>query len=282
MFWGLTNEHKKFAKHPEEWDFRPIKEEVLHLTILYEYARAAKWVTKEFERWHKQPLQLPEDSDGFKAWNGKTVGEAIKSTTKADFPSDVFNHLIDTEPEWFLQNRYDVLTSISLQFPRPFLSLIEKVRPEDFPELAPHWKEPPKGFTVLESLPKLSPKQTESFAQAGGIFHMAVKINLSAGKKIAKRQAALVIDELDKRYPNRKFKVPRARGAVLPWHELKELAALRLSQKGLDGEGAREFIQKYAAPMAAQDVLPRYSSSGAWSKAVKNAENRIQELYPEP
>jgi hypothetical protein len=48
---------------------------MLHLAILYEYARESDWVRKEFERWHNERLRLPKELSRFRKWAGKTVGK---------------------------------------------------------------------------------------------------------------------------------------------------------------------------------------------------------------
>lgn len=112
------------AKRPEQWDFRSITEDVLHLAIEYEYARSAAWVTKEFARWHEHQVPLPAESEDFKTWNGKTVAEILAHlAAKEELPSDVFSALIESKPDRFIADPDDRLTDISLFFPRPFLHL---------------------------------------------------------------------------------------------------------------------------------------------------------------
>jgi len=278
---------QEIVNHPEEWDFRSITEDDLHLAILYEYARSENWVVHEFEQWHKQSIRLPAKSKSFKTWQDKNVREALNFilTSPENLPPDVGLQLFEVQPRLLKETPLVELTDISIHFPLPFAHLRGLPKPVSLEHLVPRWKKEGCGFEVIDSLPNYSRHQLESSAKAG-ILYLTVKVDLRVGKTKLADDAKNRLLKLYEENPTAKM-LPVGGAAVLPWTELKELAAYRLHKAGFDHKAAKSFLDKFSKenPVSVDryedDILPRYKRTGWWD-AIANAKKRIQKLYPIP
>ena len=257
---------KKALACTEEWDFRKISKDELPRATKYEYAREVKWIRDKIQLWHQQKFELQEDCEGFKEWNGRSVGEAIGKIET--LPFDVFSAMIQSQPEQFESPPIADILEISIQFPKPF-NLLES-----------EFVEPKTGFKILPGLPILSDDRRRRIEKKG-VLWLGVKIDLRVGKTQLRKDADKELKRLCKKYSDIKS-LPKG-AAARPWVPLKELAAYRLNESELRGEAANQVLTDYSYdpkhPQSRKNWLPLYeSASGGWFNAVKNAEKRIKEF----
>lgn len=154
----MTAEQKAFKKdeilkHPEEWDFRSIPQDQLHIAVRYEYARSSEWVPREFKKWHARRISVPKVSEDFKRWNGKKVAEILDDLLMSDEPlsSEVVSALFEQQPDHFQGSPFADLTDISIHFPRPFL-LTARTQINELGHLT-GWGRSQSGFQILKAFP---------------------------------------------------------------------------------------------------------------------------------
>jgi hypothetical protein len=261
-----------------EWDFRLVQEDRLESAIHYEYARSASWLVKKFTERHKLRIGISPDSQDFRNWHGKTVGEVLAFAENHELPTDVANALSQTYPDWWEEGPFSDIDDISIFFPKPF-QLLETVWPDietDWPDI----QNTPKAFSELPTIPQRSRRQIEREKEMG-IHTFAARIDLRAGKMKINKAFKDFLQKLPKH-------VRVGRAAAKPWHKLKELAAYRLqTEAGLSWEQVKDYIEanKMRHSLVSGhggSVLPRYASSGAWSDAVNSARALIRKRFPEP
>src|SRR5207249_9331825 len=110
-----------------------------------------------------------------------------------------------------------------------------------------------------------------------------VVIDWRCSKHRIKREMAAWIDcQDDQGIP--KFEVPKGKKASPRWHLLKQLAAYRLAEIfGMSHSQAKEFVANHRKQVTTgnhKDVLPSYTSPGAWSDAVAAAKEHMNLLFP--
>ena len=161
--------------------------------------------------------------------------------------------------------------------------------------LAPSWDLTRRGIQILKklnlkqlkvvipkSLPTFHERQQEANTRLG-IFYLPVKIDLRVGKMKFQEHAKRLFDELHELSPS--ATLPRdGKAASLPWTELKELAAYRISRAGWQWKTAQEFLKNHSASNRTAKSNLRFSILRPIGlvKGRKSAQARIEIMYPSP
>jgi hypothetical protein len=301
---------KEIVAEPEEWDFRSVPLSIHRMASFYGHARFNEGIIKRVGEWHKNLIRVPKSAPDFEKWNGITVGQALAAVNFPRRPQQVTSAIFASMPEWLSKPPFKQLHDISYQFPMPFvhlqkseMELLESEAEEEAediehvynPEIGKklrettdpkersqlmkrlHDNKTKKRFCVLESPVEYSPSELQMLAR-DGIYYPHCMIDISRGKEPVWKQFRKWLGEL----PD--F-IPQGRAASEPSHELRELAAFTLHQRGFGQQKAQRYIKEYLEKHPGSDkysVLPTYKTSGAWSKAVNNCKHRIKSLYPLP
>lgn len=277
------------ALSPYNWDFRTIPVSLLKDAIGHEYLRA--W--PEFRAAAIKWLQTKID--------GRPIRDHIMDAASKNlrsFPENVWAAL---PKEWYYE--FHVLEH-DCAYPVPFTWLLEKGIYRELPrkpleptsiavpghpgkllkldtkklfkefsnrrlvDIHPMNKHRVKFVSKMLSFPEVG----ESYG-----YHLEVNFDLHRNEDLVKAFAFWLTDEAKKK---RKLKV-QGKASSPKWHKLKQLAAKRLSDAGLNYKDAWGVIVKRekAVPTPANDkVFPKYNSPGAWHDAIKDANSMVKNM----
>jgi hypothetical protein len=292
----LDEKLKCLTEHPEEWDFRTISRKDFYYASIYELGRLCEWVLEAFRKWHKQELNFPKAVGALKSWNGITIEKALYRMQHCEAPWEVTAFIDGGGPEGMeTGDNVELVFFLSHLFPVPFLKLIDidsiVAAAKTFMPLrgrkSPAFARLTHNGAFLSWWPYGEGRWNEPEyvrrMNSQGVNKYQVVIDRRHSKERIKREACKWIDSLDAKGV-KKFPVKKGKAAAIPWHELKELSAYRMSKLGLSWSQAQKFIKDYISKHPLKhdtDVLPIYSSSG-WSTALSNVEARIAKLFPRP
>jgi hypothetical protein len=169
----------------EEFDFRSVSEEHLHLAIFYEYWRERSWAASEFERWHSQKLHLSDNWSEKAEWEETTVRDVLEIIETKEVPFEIQGAALDCMPEALQSPPLDDLYIISPLFPLPFLKLkrIDELALDHFGPI----KRRCAAFTILKKPPAYSKPQRRRMAESGD-FICTARISVRAGKADRQRR----------------------------------------------------------------------------------------------
>lgn len=263
---------------PYNWDFRIIPKGLLKYTIRFEYLRS-------WPEFHRAAIPWLE-----KKIDGLTIREHLIEASKIEhgnFPPNVWKEL---PPEWSL-HFHDLLDNPA--YPVPVAWMVEngcfKERPRK--TLEPHIIKI-QGKTIeidmeeqikaarnrrLVDIHPLNKDRLEfvskmlSFPEVGESYgyHLEVYFDMHRNEDLVKSFASWIKEEAKK-----KRTVPARRASSPRWHRLKQLAAKRISDAGLNYKDAWSMIveREKVKPTPINDkVFPKYGSAGAWHDAVEDA-----------
>lgn len=272
---------------PYNWDFRAIPDSLLLAVAVAEYLRS--W--KEFRAAAVEWLQKKID--------GRTIRNHILDGAKKNLPCFTEKVWESLPQKW---NTDFLRLETDCAYPVPFTWLIEKgfiveSKPPE-PTLITVPGHPGKSLKLdtekfhkevayrrLVNVQPMNKHKVEfvsrmlSFPEVGESYGYFLEINfdLHRNEDLVKAFAFWLAQEAKKK---RKIAV-RGRASSSKWHRLKQLAAKRLSDAGLNYKAAMPVIaaREKAVPIDDKhDVLPKYSSPGAWHDAVKEANLIIEKM----
>lgn len=268
---------------PYNWDFRMITKPFLQTAIRAEYLRswpefrtaANAWLAKEIDGKTIRQHMFEFASKGEYAFQGK-VGEAL--------------------PEFGGENQqcggpFNFLAHDPL-YPAPFTWLLEKgIIKEREPRTKPilyklsgiayNLDDTTKWFDFkrlvnIEPIVKKGEEYDATFwslqnSRESFSYLMRITFDGHTNEELVKAFAFWLKAEAKKK---RKVLV-QGKASTIKWHRLKQLAAKRLSDAGLNYKDALRMIaerEKAApSPVDYNKVLPKYNSPGAWHDAIKDA-----------
>src|ERR1022692_712113 len=264
-----------------EWDFRRITEALLYVAILYEYARSCPWIRELFNKWHEQKINLPKESEDFKKWSGMKIRNVLNHLLLEILPVDVGSALTESIPEAFSGSVSEVAWISDFQFPTPFLDL-PPVEPESFQFLNRHSRRNQPAFRIVKPtihiFNTLLAQHNNPEKRPMTKRLVLAEVDLTSGNVLPVQDFGKWLKKLPQ------LKIGRGKARAFHWHELKELAAYRLSKIGLTYKEAQTQVKERREkhPFESHiDVLPTYNASG-FSDAVKSAEARIKEMFESP
>ncbi len=272
---------------PYNWDFRAIPDSLLLPVAVAEYLRSWKEFRAAAVDWLQQKI------------DGRTIREHIieaHSQNLPGFPQKVWESL----PQRWLTDFMRLETDCA--YPVPFTWLIEKGLIGERRTLEPTTITVPGhpgkslkldteklhkelSYRRLVNIHPMNKHRAEfvskmlSFPEVGDSYgyHLEINFDLHRNKDLVKAFAFWLAQEAKKK---RKIAV-HGRASSSKWHRLKQLAAKRLSDAGLNYKAAIQVIdaREKAAPIDDKhDVLPKYNSPGAWHDAVKEANLIVEKM----
>jgi len=284
-------------KHPpsEEWDYRGVSKRDLATALCYEIARycprfrkpIVKWHTAAFEGFSGQQLRECElqDPNAFPKL-GSPYKEVIRyaGDLEGNSAKTIRQFLrLSLPPEFQGKHEFQDLALEFDRFPEPWMSLPQPYRQKriqnpqsikwgSIGEL-PYKCPPEEGDDALEQVMGAAVQPAPSFP----LQTYVIRLDWSFSDKVL---AARLKEWLTRRRP-REFpgKGYTGKGAVPPFHWLKQLAAHQLDANGLTYPSARQLVDKRVEESPGKDrndVLPRFSGSGAWHNAVRDAANLLK------
>jgi hypothetical protein len=274
---------------PYNWDFRAIPDSLLLAVAVAEYLRS--W--KEFRAAAVEWLQSKID--------GRTVRDHIFAARKKNlscFSGKVWESLPQNWITDFMRLESDCA------YPVPFTWLIEKgfiveskPKPAE-PTIITVPGHPGKSLKLdtekshkefayrrLVDVHPMDKHRTEFVSKMLSFpdvedsygYHLQISFDLHRNEDLVKAFKFWLAQEAKKK---RKIAV-HGRASSSKWHRLKQLAAKRLSNAGLNYKAAMLVIHAREKAMPIDDkhdVLPKYKSAGAWNDAVKEANLIIEKM----
>lgn len=259
---------------PFNWDFRVIPEHALRGVILYEYRRS-------WEEFQNQITRTLEGKIGRKRIRDYLLDYWSRPTEESE--EKMFKRISKVAWETWKLNKTGKLNSGDFStiyesaycyFPAPFTWLIQKEYFVIKKEKRPYsWVNSPVKIVTLNKsrLDDIS----FAFSKRGGSvktwgYHLMMDFNATNNEKLVNQFALWLTREAKKH----RTKNLRGKASSPSWHRLKQLAAKRLADGGLNFTRAQDLvreIQQKDTVNGYNDVLPCYASQGAWSDAVKAA-----------
>jgi hypothetical protein len=275
---------------PEDWDFREIREDQLEAAIYYEYARSCDWVLDVFKRWHRKKFQPEDKRADLGKWTGLSIRDMLCRRDAEDPPPEVREWHIKNEPAELETRWLNRILEISRFFPDPFPR-------HTFQKLdyhVPRYLHCPAAWiaTGRQAIPPLAwllNSPTYSYVGADDqvrddlSFLRHIVVDLRFSKTRIREKLIELLESIDDSNIQ-KIQLPKGKAATPPWYRLKELAACRLHKLGKNCKDAQRMVfeqRKQSSTVCTNDVLPFYKPSG-FSEAVKNAEEYIRKLFPNP
>jgi hypothetical protein len=246
------NREKDLAlKVPEEWDFRAVTDEELPLITQYEYLREDRAFRNTATKWLESKIR------------GKSVRRLLLEGDETLFD------------ELDLCSRdFQVWAYVSMHplFPCPWMAF-EREDAEGFARANSYT---PAPLTILPMARMHCPGRfisDHSYLLSVEVEKHSTKDILRCFEKWLRKEAG-------------KHKRLSGKASAMPWQKLKWLSARRLANAGLkypsnSNPGVNGFIRqrvRVAPGSNAADVLPLYSSSGAWYDALKMANQELAAL----
>jgi hypothetical protein len=253
---------------PYNWDFRTIPDSLLKAAIRFEYLRSWPEFRAAAIKWLQQKIDgIPIQEHLIRARDNKVYG----------FPEKVRKTL---PQEWHYAFYY---LEADCCYPAPFTWLLERgiIR-----ELSVQKSK--KAELFLMRPVQIHPMNKDrlgfvskmlSFPEVGESYgyHLEINFDLHRNEDLVKTFAYWISTEAKKK---RKIAV-HGRASSPKWHRLKQLAAKRLSDAGLNFKTAIRTIDDHEKAVPMDDyhkVLPKYNSPGAWHDAVKEANSMVEKM----
>jgi hypothetical protein len=270
---------------PYNWDFRKVPDSLLRTAIRFEYLRSWPEFRAAAIGWLQQKIDGQSIRDHLMDARDKKI---------YGFPEKVRKTL---PPKWHYAFYY---LEADCCFPAPFTWLLEKGIIRERPTL----KNKSTSFTITQGVAiRFTEKELEvllgrfveihpmnkeqvefalkmlSFPEIGESYgyHLVINFDLHRNEDLVKAFAYWLAQEAKKK---RKIAV-HGRASSAKWHRLKQLAAKRLSEAGLNYKDALLKIAEHEKTALLDDknsVLPKYNSAGAWHDAVKEANLMVEKL----
>lgn len=274
---------------PYNWDFRAIPDSLLLAVAVAEYLRswkefraaAVEWLQKKIDGRTIRDHILDARKKNLSCFTGK-VWESLPQKWITDFmrlESDCaypvpFTWLI--EKDFIVESKPKPVEPTLITVPgHPGKSLkldTEKFHKEfayrRLVDVQPMNKHKVEFISKMLSFPEVS----ESYG-----YFLEINFDLHRNEDLVKAFAFWLAQEAKKK---RKIAV-HGRASSSKWYRLKQLAAKRLSDAGLNYKAAWEVItgREKTAPMKdSHKVLPKYNSPGAWHDAVKEANLIVEKM----
>jgi hypothetical protein len=264
---------------PYNWDFRNIPKPLLQPAIRAEYLRswpefrtaAIAWLEKKIDDKTIRQHIFEYVSKGQYGLQGK-VGESLPDEQRYGGPFLFLEHdpVFPIPFAWLIEKRI-IKERERRAKPIEFSLAGVKHDMEDVSKMFAHLRlvqVNPMNKSQLEYVSKMLsfPESEESFG-----YHMQISFDMHRNEDLVKAFAFWLKEEAKKK---RKVLV-HGKASSTKWHRLKQLAAKRLSDAGLNYKDARRTIaeREKASPLPTDynKVLPKYNSAGAWHDAVKKA-----------
>lgn len=297
------NSFEPIKLSPDEWDFRRVPENELHLCIRYEYARSAPWFTKLIETWLNSPF--PDWRIGT-CTRGRRRHEIVVLDPKILVRdalgrkgwSVFFDELREGIPRQIVDAGAMPWVLYADEFPRPYLSCRKL-----FPEWVKRYYDPAhrskvqNAFELTERVEienpffsRVSERSLEEISERLSRFAGGFKVDFHQGERAIKTQFA---SWLKSAWPRHIAHAPtRGKRSHIYWAMLKRLAAWRLLESGEftvnDALHNRDRLKQYQdgnpvrRTKVPPDVLPLYASPGRWHDAKHEAISTTAKLYPKP
>jgi hypothetical protein len=254
---------------PYNWDFRIIPEWLLQHTIKFEYLRSWKELHEAALNWLEKQIK------------GKTVREYLIESQTSDglhsMPAEVSDAI---PPEWYF-HFFDFLENPV--YPTPTTWMMEQGRHKK--RMFTDWEKKILAGRMVDVRPMTKEYadyvlKKLSNANAGPSYGYFVKINFEnhRNEDLVKAFAFWLRDEAKR---SRKIKV-HGRASSVKWHRLRQIAAKRLSDSGLNSKDTQRLIaaREKAVPLPKDfnKVLPKYNSPGAWHDAIQEANQFVETM----
>ena len=259
---------------PNEWDFRGVNPDHLNAILFYEQEREDQDLPRAM------PLLTPKnrrkifslDTNAFA--KGNLASEYLGTKSKEDYK---FYCLV-------------AVCWMCMEFPKPWMSLDIEMQNEAAARFKANKRLSGYGTVRVLSRTELATKEDREqtsrtlFPQLNEqqfdspALHI-IQIDWAIADDRALKPLLLGLLQLRPKgiHPR---KISTGKRAAVPIHKLKQLAAWRLKEAGLNHREVLEAIKprqnRYPLPECRLDLLPKYASAGAWSDAVKAGEKVIR------
>jgi len=259
---------------PYNWDFRTIPKSLLKSAVEAEYLRSC------------QEFRTAAVACLHKEISGRSIRDYLieANMKKLNYlPPKVYDELPE---EWLSEFSY--LLWHDCYYPMPFTWLLEKGIIQEhrrattepagtesrLVNIHPMNKKRMKHIRLFLSIPWgfYIPNYEEFYG-----YHFLINFDGNRNEDLVKAFSVWVKEEAKKR---RELPV-HGRASAPRWHRLKQLAAKRLSDAGLNWKESMRKITEHEkiSPLADHNnVLPKYNSPGAWHDAVKEANFLVKKV----
>jgi hypothetical protein len=276
--------------NPQEWDYRGVGERDLATALCYEVARYCPRFRDAIVCWHAAPFEGFSDQQSrqcdLKDPNalpkpGSPNKDVVRfaGALKGD-PAKKIRQILRLSLPHEFQGKHE-FQDLALEFdrfPEPWMSLPQAYRQERIKNPKPikwgsivelPYKMPPEeGDDALQQLMGMAPATPLTDPLQSHVIILDWSLS---DKILLSRLREWLTSRRPRQYRGKHY---TGKGAAPPFHCLKLLAAHHLIAQCKNATKARSVVAKRVEESSREDqydVLPNFSGSGAWSKAVAHA-----------